>query len=446
MLAIILGLFTVVNAYITYRFYKMAGARFDFTLIDPLTYIYFLQLIMASLGSYLIAANLVENDWVNYLTSSDPVRLIGWIVVQYGFLGCAIGLYFSLKSFNRLYASSDFLTKFSNKRMSKLSHFTIWALLFSLSASSGLYVFQVLGGIPLLSIFSSSGDALATLRSDTKLNFAGVSFIRNYGFIACVQITAYYAYSLKLQYREFSRFRILYWLSLSQAVLGLTLNLEKGPLVIFFFSLLIIRFFHGHRISIITFMFTLILLMGLLLGIYLVAFGMDRPIIFLVQKIIERILIAQVSGVFMTLSIFPVPHDFILFSGIGILSDAFGGTQSDGSARIVMEHFRPVEVELGLLGYMSSFFIAEAYGNFGIIGVLISPFIIGVVTAAYFTILSRFQNFNLAIAGITYMTFNLPFTSNFVAFYYNPGIWILLTLLIVLGNIKIVFRSSKGLI
>ena len=258
MLAIILGLFTVVNAYITYRFYKMAGARFDFTRVDPLTYIYILQLIMASFGSYLIAANLVENDWVNYLSLSDPVRLLGWVLVQYGFLGYSIGLYVGVKCFNRRHTASTFLTGLARKSMPKFSHFITWVLLFGLCIASALHVFRSLGGIPLLYILSSSGDALAELRSNTKLNFSGVTFIRDFGFVACVQVLAYYAYSLRLQYPKTLRFQILYWLSLPMALLALTLNLEKGPIVIFFFSLLAIRFFHGRRISIFALGFTLI--------------------------------------------------------------------------------------------------------------------------------------------------------------------------------------------
>tara|TARA_B110000003_G_scaffold274244_1_gene313770 strand:- start:13054 stop:14349 length:1296 start_codon:yes stop_codon:yes gene_type:complete len=420
----------------------MAGARFDFTRIDPLTYIYSVQLVMASFGSYLIAANLVENDWVNYLSSSDPVRLIGWVLVQYGFLGCSIGLYLGVKSFNQRHKSSTFLTSLTRKSIPKSSHFITWVLLFGLCTMSALHVFHSLGGIPQLSILSSSGNALAVLRSNTKLNFSGVTFIRDFGFVACVQVLAYYAYSLKLQHPKTLRFRTLYWLSLPMAVLALTLNLEKGPIVIFFFSLLTIRFFHGRRTSIVALGFILILLMGLLVGTYIVALGTDRTALSLAQEIIGRILIAQVAGVFMTLSIFPAEYEFVLFSGIGVLTDAFGGVQSDGSARIVMQHFRPKEVELGLLGYMSSYFIAEAYGNFGALGVLFSPFIVGAVTAFIFTILRRFHNANLAIATITYVAFNLPYTSNFVAFYYSPGIWILLLILIVLGNMRLITRYT----
>ena len=97
MLAILLAIPTAVIAFITYRFYRLSGARFELTCIDPLTYIFFLQLIMASAGSYIIAANLIDNDWINYLAPTDAVRFIGWGAVQYGFLGCSIGIFLGLK-------------------------------------------------------------------------------------------------------------------------------------------------------------------------------------------------------------------------------------------------------------------------------------------------------------------------------------------------------------
>ncbi len=440
MLAILLAIPTAVIALVTYRFYRLSGARFELTCIDPLTYIYFLQLIMASVGSYIVAANLIDNDWINYLAPTDAVRFIGWGVVQYGFLGCSIGIFLGLKIFDRNHSRLNFLDNLSYKEIPWASHIFIWIFLFCICFASGLHVFLSIGSIPLLSALSSIGDALAIIRSDTKIGFSGVTFIRDFGFVALGQILAYYAYSLKLHYQASLSLKILFWISLVIAILALTVNLEKGPIVIFFFSLLVIRFFHGRRSSPMAQGFAFLLIGSLLVGTYLVTLGTDLPVAYFVEEITGRILVAQVAGVFMTLSIFPVEHDFVLFSGIGILSDAFGGSQSAGSPRMVMEHFRPNEVAAGLAGYKSSYFIAEAYGNFGFIGVLLSPFIVGAITSFYFAILKKFQNPNLAIAGITYIAFNLPYTSNFTAFYYNPGLWIVLLILLLAGNLKFTLR------
>ncbi|MBK57149.1 MAG: hypothetical protein CMC84_07685 [Flavobacteriaceae bacterium] len=440
MLAILLAIPTVIIALITYRFYRLSGARFELTSIDPLTFIYFLQLIMASVGSYIIAANLIDNDWINYLAPTEAVRFIGWGVVQYGFLGCSIGIFLGLKIFDRQHSRLNFLDNLSSKDVPKASHAVIWIFLFCLCFASGLHVYLSIGSFPIFSAFSSIGEALAIIRSDTKLGFPGVVFIRDFGFVALGQILAYYSYSLKLRYRKSIGPRILYWISLVIAFLALTLNLEKGPIVIFFFSLLVIRFFHGHRSSPMAQGLVFFLIGSLLVGTYLVTFGTDLPVEYFVEEIMGRIFIAQVAGVFMTLSIFPSEYDFVFFSGIGVLSDAFGGSQSAGSPRMVMEHFRPTEVAAGLLGYKSSYFVAEAYGNFGIIGMLLSPFIVGAITSLYFAILKKFKNQNLAIAGITYITFNLPYTSNFASFYYNPGLWILLLILLVAGNLIMTIR------
>jgi hypothetical protein len=434
MLALILAVPTVVTAIITFRLYRWAGARFDLKSIDPLTYIYFLQLIMASLGSYIIGANLVANDWVNYLSPMDPVRVIGWGIVQYGFFAGALGLLIGLKLFNRNEPVASLLRNTSFRDNRRSYHLMVWVILFTICVGAGLHVYTALGGFPLLSALSSNGDTLAAVRSKTKLGFSGITFIRDFGFIATSQIIAYYSYSLKLGNPNSRVFGTLFWLSLVLAILGLTINLEKGPLVIFFFSLMVIRFFHGRRSSMWAQTLSFLLLACLLVVTYLLTLGFDRTVWFFVDEIMGRILIAQVAGVFMTLSVFPEQYDFVLFSGIGVFSDAFGGPQSEGSPRIVMQHFRPIEVAAGLLGYKSSFYVAEAYGNFGAVGVLISPFIVGGVTAFYFIFFRRFQNKHLGVAGVTFIAFNLPYTSNFSAFYYNPGLWILLLILLLIGN------------
>lgn len=442
MFALLLAIPTLTIAYITFRFYRLAGARFDLRCIDPLTYLYWLQFLMASVGSYVIAADLVDNDWINYLSPMDPIRFIGWAVVQYGFFAGSLGLVIGLKLFKRKKLVTSLSRNTSHKAGSRSYHLIVWSILATIFAGSALHVFLALGGFPLLSAFSSSGDALAIVRSDTKLGFSGLTYIRDYGFVAMSQVMVYYSYSLKLCSPESRIFRALFWISLVFAILGLTINLEKGPIVIFFFSLLVVPFFHGMRSSLWLQALFCLLLVCLLVVIYVLTLGADRTTSFFVEEILGRILIAQVAGVFMSLSVFPQYDDFVLFSGIGVLMDAFGGIQSEGAPRIVMEHFRPVEVAAGLLGYKSSFYVAEAYGNFGFIGVLFAPFIVGVFTSLYFVFFQKFQNKHLGVAGITFIAFNLPYTSNFSAFYYSPGLWILLLSLLFVGNPRVGSRPE----
>ncbi len=437
MLAILLLFVTILVAMATSEFYRLSGARFQLTRIDPLSYVFYLQFFMASVGSFLIAANLVDNDWINYMSSQDNNRLLGWLIVQYGFLGCGLGIFVTRTFFGTQKLERYFFRALGKQNPSTDYHLLIWSCLLILWLGSAIHVYLAVGGFPILSAFSSSGDALAVIRSQTKLRFDGIAFVRDYGFVGISQILAYYAYSLKLQYEQRFVFRFLFLISVVIATLGLTLNLEKGPIVIFFFSLLVLRFFHNRASSV---LFQIVIFLGLLtllVGIYFLVLGTDRTVMELTEEILGRIFVAQVAGVFMTLSIFPSQYEFIGLTGIGLISDAFGGLQSSGSPRIVMEHFRPNEVSLGLLGYKSSFFVAEAYGNFGLLGVILSPFLVGALTAIYQTFFMKFKNLSLGVAGLIYVIFNLPYTSNLTAFYYNPGLWILLFVLMLLGNITL---------
>jgi hypothetical protein len=178
-----------------------------------------------------------------------------------------------------------------------------------------------------------------------------------------------------------------------------------------------------------------VLIALLIISAYFLTLGNDITFSYLLDEISGRIFIAQVAGVFMTLSVFPDKFNFIGLDGINIWATAFDFPQSEGVPRIVMRYFWPTEVDSGLLGYMSSYFPSEAYGNFGVLGVLIAPFFVGMITIAYIAIFMRLRNVHLGSALVIYIIFNLPYTSNFTAFYYNPGLLLLIFSIVIFDSL-----------
>jgi hypothetical protein len=222
------------------------------------------------------------------------------------------------------------------------------------------------------------------------------------------------------------------------AVIATTSNLEKGGFMIFLVSMFSLRTIAGHRPNwkVVAMLFILLLLVLALSYRFTIGDHVDGA--YLLREISGRIFVAQVAGVFMTLSAFPENIPFVGFTGIRLISSIFGFTQSEGSPRLVMSFFWPAEVDLGLLGYMSSYFPAEAYGNFGWPGAIVAPVIVGLSTVLYTAALLQLRNAHLRRAAVVFLLFNLPFTSNYSYFYYSPGLTILTIFLLICDRMSLV--------
>jgi oligosaccharide repeat unit polymerase len=441
---IVAGALTALNIYATRYLYKRLGASLNLKTPDPYTYLFISQLVFAVLGSYFVLLSFDSTDWLTYLESDNPVRLLGWFIVQYSFFAMGISMVFaqclSIKSRLRI----NFHKRLASYTPNIFHEYKIIIFFFFILTISGFYVFWTIGYIPLFKLSESTGTALAVIRSETKLGFGGMGFIRDNFFMGLSQILALYVFSLYLSCKSSCIYKFTFFALIIVALISTTTNLEKGGFAIFLISLVSMYAYRGNSFSIYKIIILGLVVLFFIILAYRLTIGEHVDATYLVSEITGRIFIAQVAGVFMTLSVFPEPIPFVGFDGIGIFAKLFDYAQNEGSPRLVMSYFWPKEVELGLNGFMSSYFPAEAYGNFGVTGVLLAPFIVGIVTVAYIFIFIRLRNPHLGAACIVYIIFNLPFTSNFSFFYYSPGLWILTVFIVSSDKILSYRRISEA--
>ena len=115
---------------------------------------------------------------------------------------------------------------------------------------------------------------------------------------------------------------------------------------------------------------------------------------------IGRLTLSSNAGLFLTFDIFPAHHSFLGFSSFSnILSSLFDIPYSERSARYVMEYVNPSGIQSGLAGVYNSLFTSEAWANWGIAGVILSPIYVGMVIQSLYIIIlsSRKTPFFLAL-------------------------------------------------
>lgn len=247
-----------------------------------------------------------------------------------------------------------------------------------------LYVIAVLGGSnPLLGVFQGL-DALilAQFRSFSKFEFPGNEWIKNLGF-QLVQLLSFFAYAY-WQTTKSKSWKWLFVILFIGSLYSCLYNLEKAPVIIYFLGLLIVRQYLGFRLK----SFFKYGLIGFLMVIVMYVFFMrlefsNKSLI--LESIFSRIFLTQIGTYYLHIEAFPLYHDYLNGSYLvynslpNWLTDLLFSHTEVGirSSRWVIMIFYPSEILNNTAGYANSLFIAEAYGNFGFLGIVLSSFYVG---------------------------------------------------------------------
>jgi len=142
---------------------------------------------------------------------------------------------------------------------------------------------------------------------------------------------------------------------------------------------------------------SLLVLVGLIFLYYYMYMKADRSIFDSIISVFSRAFTGSIQPAYYYLELFPTHHDFLWGRSFpnpkGILPfETFKLTQK------IMNFANPEDLKNGILGSMPTIFWAEAYANFGIIGVFIVPFIVGVVIWIFQYCINKFENTPIKIA------------------------------------------------
>lgn len=418
----------VVLAVSTLLFSRVAGSLSP-TRINMISWIFFFELIAQSF----IASVLVVNGWDNHYIIGrvqQEARFHGWLAVQYTMVAMPLGMLLAvnlhgLKS-NRLlfrhYVSQPISPSLSAR--DSYIRFPLYGLSLA-SLAAVLYTFLVLGEVPLLKAITG-GDAisLAIARVDASLGFSGNVYVRNLLGIILTPILAFISYAYFRQTGS-QRDRLWFYTMLVAAFFILTYDLSKAPIVWFALGFLFLRVLTDGNVSrVVLYLFGCFVLAILVASYWILGKVSDPSVLFSYNSGIGgRILLSQSAGTYFAFEHFPDTQGFIGFSSLSaFISDAFGLTHSDRAARIMMAMFDPAAVEEGSLAVMNSLFIAEAWANFGLPGVLVAPVYVGIFIQTLFLFFLRSRKTPVLVGVLAFLSLRLPVTGGFNDFIYAPGL------------------------
>ena len=243
----------------------------------------------------------------------------------------------------------------------------IWLITFFLSALCFLVVFiQVGGQHPALQALRSDYPAIKILRREISQSINMNVF--NLGFKLFLPFNLVVALFFLRKRRIFLIFSMILFIIMS------TFLLEKSQVITFIFLVIFFRMLISpiHFKNVV-----LYILIGLILlssMYFLTRFASNFSE--LGTNLTNRIMYGEISDLPVYLECFDVQKASVSSMLPPYLSELFGDKEAKSAARLVIESINPTAVSLGTAGVANTFFVGEAYAVAGLLGVILSPFLV----------------------------------------------------------------------
>ncbi|WP_224798287.1 hypothetical protein [Idiomarina abyssalis] len=402
-----------------------------------------------------IASVVVVNGWEDHYRISnqltnDSSRLYGWLSVQWLLFSLPLGMYvstllFGYKSNRRLY--QFYLAKRIEFFSTRKESFIRLGLYFlsTVCLITVIYVFYKIGTFPQIRLFSISGVLASELRESVGRGFEGNNILRNTFGLTLTPILSYVWYAYYKSKPDFKN-RILFLVFLLLSVVILTYNLAKAPVIFYLLGFVFLNVYINGQVSKKFLVTSFVLTVSLLVLFYYLLFDyFSFSHLFSFNKGIGgRVFLSQSMGLFFSFDIFPMKYDFIgfdSFSSEGIKA-LFADGSSERSARIVTQVIDPQGVEKGTAGVTNSIFLGEAWANFGFLGVLLSPFVVGFYIQSIFMFFLTSKKTPIYLGIFSYLSYRLPVVGGFNDFIYNPIHIFIIIIFLILNLISTRNRSE----
>ncbi|HAW58424.1 MAG TPA: hypothetical protein DCX03_05340 [Bacteroidales bacterium] len=450
---------SIIILIISFYLFKKAAGTLDIRQINMCSFVFYMMFFFVFVGS--IRLLYYYNDLFYYLydTKEDTI-FFGWLVVMYTFLMLPAGMILAQKIFK--IKSMKFLlnkygyTKIQEDQFGKYIKHVLF--LFSLvSGITVIYIFYLLGSYnPLLNLMSGVTDytLLYQQRKTTSSNLLDSRFLSN----MVTQIASYSAVMFYVAY--------VYWRKTNKisdqlwfigigffAILNAVYSIAKGPIIY-----LILGFFLLHvmikgkiKISHIVYIVFISLFLTILLFIFFQGYLRDPEQYYesyavfevLYRSIEERVFVGQVVNYFNVLEIFPYLQPYLWLSTTGqIIHDIAGLTYFEDYGVILMSYVDPLGYEIGTAGHATTFFMGEAWANFGFLGILIAPFYVGFFIQTINIFFLKAPKTPIYLASYVYITLNIPILTAFKGFYYPAWLFQYFVLISVLFIMAYILNGS----
>lgn len=432
--------------------FQRAAGSLSLSKPNMISYIFYYEVLAQTFIASILTVLYLDNHYV-ISRVSDDARLYGWLAVMYVMIFVPLGMLLAKRFWLGGTPVKALLNEYTNTKINihGLSadslKYAVWMFTI-ISILACLYTFYTIKYFPVLKALTTPGDVLDVVRISSSRGFQGNIYIRN---ILALSLMPLLSYVWAFYYLATKRLTdgAMFIVSFLMAASILYYDFSKGPILWYVLSYVFVSYYAVGKFKV-----RYILILGGIAFGGLVAMYAARGLSlygFASYNTgpIGRVILGQAAGTYYMFDLFPASEEFLGFASISqYISNIFGLEHVDRAARYAMIDFNPRGIEAGTAGVMNSLFVAEAWANFGLIGVLLSPLWVGFVIGSLYYFFLKKRKTPLWLALFVTFSFGGSFTGGFNDYIYNGGYLTLVVLVVailltasLLGN----FRKSKVL-
>ncbi|MDW2876624.1 MULTISPECIES: O-antigen polymerase [Bacillaceae] len=416
-------------------FYRISGSLSLFKPNLNSLIFYYSLFVSCYIGSLLIALDIDHYYMINKL-DHDAYRWIGFGAVSFVMIMLPLTMYvvsklagFDAKKEFNAYISKPIKIVSSGK---KNEFYLIFLALSVICMLAVMYTLLKTVQVPLIELLKGNFSELGKLRIEAARNFSGNVYVRNIFAIALTPLLSLISYVYAAKTKQL-KWIFLFMALFVFAVLISVYDLAKSPIIFYAIMFIFVRIYSGtlvlNRWKIYLYGIsggTLVILM------YIFIQGVDDLGSYFSYSSgpIGRIILAQIAPTFLHLNIFGESIPFLNGSSLPSILIGWFDMEQVRSARLVMANAFPARVADGTGGVLNTLYIAEAYANFGYMGIFLGTLYVGIFVQLLYIVFIRLPKNPVLLCLFIYFSINIPRTlvGGFTDFLFNP-IWIFITFL-----------------
>lgn len=420
-----------------FLFYKAAGTLKP-NYINVISFVFYSMLFFELIGATIVFWGFDEHYMIAKIVNDDTVK-----ITYYSLLYTSLIIPIIILLVNRIILNKSpkqikklYIDKINQKvdvvsdQHEKYVYYII-IILSIICLLSIIYVFYNIGYVSLFKLFDLDFN-FNVERINISKHFSGNVYIKNIVMLLMTPILSYISYVYMKVTKKF-RWKRLFFVNLIMSIFALTYNFEKSPIIYYVFFFFIIGVVLGNMTNLKK-MIPYIVGCGLLTLILVrIIMGYDGNIFSISNGPVARILVSQVSSLFLHFDCFGNSVEFLNGASFPPIFDfIFDTNQYDiRSGAIVMSIYGGNFIDNGTAGVLNSLFIGEAYANFGFMGIIISPIIVATVVSLMFCWFLKSKKTPLNIVLYIELTsiFIMILQGGFVDWIYNVKIFVSIILI-----------------
>ena len=438
----------------TFLFQKASGSL-SLKFVNISSYTYYTFIIWIFIGSILVLYRI--SNFESILPDDQDIRIMGWVLIMYMMIATPLSMIL-INMFTSFKPKKNLINYYESilKPVFNFKDDTFKLSLYLIAGAASLnLIFNFVSNIDSIPFFNKffsdqlfGSMELYKQRNSTRMYPSGSIFMPIIS--ALIPLASYVSFSYVISYgKKIDKFFFIFFCIVS--IYMQVFDLSKARIFFYMISLIIVYQFSGNSINYRTyFIFFLFGVFGIgltyvfFMGQILDGFAIKEILSIGANAIFGRVFVGQIAGFYECLNVFPTDHPFLGFSSTARYVHEVFELEFNPDYGIILRVLMKTNEQIAVsgMGHYTTFFMGEAYANFGYIGVIVAPWLVGVNVQIINIFFLRIKKSPLTISLYTSIILALPLLTYFQAFYYPMWVLQILFRIFLVIGIAIIIRGA----